>query len=133
MSGVTGSRHPGRAPAERVDADRGRYKTTDHKRGAEDDAVQHHRETVQPIREKTGGSTFKNPPGESAWKMVDAAGWRGKPYGGAMFSPLHANFLINTGSATAADLEGLGDTVRAEVKAKLEVTLEWEVKRIGRT
>jgi UDP-N-acetylmuramate dehydrogenase len=91
------------------------------------------REETQPIREKTGGSTFKNPPGDSAWKMVDAAGWRGKPYGGAMFSPLHANFLINTGCATAADLEGLGDTVRAEVKAKLGVALEWEVKRIGRT
>jgi UDP-N-acetylmuramate dehydrogenase len=91
------------------------------------------REETQPIREKTGGSTFKNPPGDSAWKMVDGAGWRGKPYGGAMFSPLHANFLINTGSATAADLEGLGETVRAEVKSKLGVTLEWEVKRIGRT
>jgi len=87
---------------------------------------------TQPIREKTGGSTFKNPPGHSSWKLVDAAGWRGKPYGGAMFSPLHANFLINTGEATAADLEGLGDTVRAEVKARLGVDLEWEIKRIGR-
>ncbi|HEX5378529.1 MAG TPA: UDP-N-acetylmuramate dehydrogenase, partial [Phenylobacterium sp.] len=66
------------------------------------------RETTQPIREKTGGSTFKNPPGHSSWKLVDEAGWRGKPFGGAMFSPLHANFLINTGEATAADLEGLG-------------------------
>jgi UDP-N-acetylmuramate dehydrogenase len=91
------------------------------------------REQSQPIREKTGGSTFKNPPGESAWKLVDAAGWRGKSFGGAMFSPLHANFLINTGEAAAADLEGLGEAVRADVKARLGVTLEWEVKRIGRT
>jgi UDP-N-acetylmuramate dehydrogenase len=90
------------------------------------------REQTQPIREKTGGSTFKNPPGHSSWKLVDEAGWRGKPYGGAMFSPLHANFLINTGEATAADLEGLGDAVRAEVKARSGVELEWEIKRIGR-
>jgi UDP-N-acetylmuramate dehydrogenase len=90
------------------------------------------RETTQPIREKTGGSTFKNPPGESSWKLVDAAGWRGKPYGGAMFSPLHANFLINTGEASAADLEGLGEAVRADVKAKFGVELDWEIKRIGK-
>ena len=91
------------------------------------------RETTQPIREKTGGSTFKNPPGHSSWKLVDEAGWRGKPYGGAMFSPLHSNFLINTGEATAADLEGLGDTVRADVLAKTGIQLDWEIKRIGRT
>jgi UDP-N-acetylmuramate dehydrogenase len=90
------------------------------------------REQTQPIREKTGGSTFKNPPGHSSWKLVDEAGWRGKPYGGAMFSPLHSNFLINTGEATAADLEGLGEAVRADVKAKLGVDLDWEIKRIGR-
>ena len=90
------------------------------------------REASQPIREKTGGSTFKNPPGHSAWKLVDEAGWRAKPFGGAMFSPLHANFLINTGDATAADLEGLGEAVRADVLDKFGVTLEWEVKRIGR-
>jgi UDP-N-acetylmuramate dehydrogenase len=90
------------------------------------------REASQPIREKTGGSTFKNPPGQSAWKLVDQAGWRGKAFGGAMFSPLHANFLINTGDATAADLEGLGEAVRADVLEKFGVTLEWEVKRIGR-
>ncbi|WP_312163024.1 UDP-N-acetylmuramate dehydrogenase [Phenylobacterium sp.] len=90
------------------------------------------RETTQPIREKTGGSTFKNPEGRSSWKLVDEAGWRGKPYGGAMFSPLHANFLINTGEASAADLEGLGEAVRADVKARLGVDLEWEIKRIGR-
>jgi UDP-N-acetylmuramate dehydrogenase len=90
------------------------------------------REKTQPIREKTGGSTFKNPPGHSSWKLVDEAGWRGKPFGGAMFSPLHSNFLINTGEATAADLEGLGEAVRADVKAKFGVELEWEIKRIGR-
>ena len=90
------------------------------------------REQTQPIREKTGGSTFKNPPGHSSWKLVDGAGWRGKPFGGAMFSPLHANFMINTGESTAADLEGLGEAVRADVKAKLGVELEWEIKRIGK-
>ena len=90
------------------------------------------RETTQPIREKTGGSTFKNPEGHSSWKLVDAAGWRGKPHGGAMFSPLHANFMINTGEATAADLEGLGEAVRADVKAKAGIDLQWEIKRIGR-
>ncbi len=96
------------------------------------DEITARRETTQPIREKTGGSTFKNPEGQSSWKLVDAAGWRGKPHGGAMFSPLHANFLINTGEATAADLEGLGEAVRADVKAKTGVELQWEIKRIGR-
>ena len=90
------------------------------------------REETQPIREKTGGSTFKNPPGHSSWKLVDEAGWRGKPYGGAMFSPLHANFLINTGVATATDLEDLGEAVRADVRAKFGIQLDWEIKRIGR-
>jgi UDP-N-acetylmuramate dehydrogenase len=90
------------------------------------------REASQPIREKTGGSTFRNPPGRSAWELVDAAGWRGKQVGGAMFSPLHANFLINTGEAAAADLEGLGEAVRADVRAKFAVELAWEIKRIGR-
>jgi UDP-N-acetylmuramate dehydrogenase len=96
------------------------------------DEITARREQTQPIREKTGGSTFKNPPGHSSWKLVDEAGWRGKPFGGAMFSPLHANFLINTGEATAADLEGLGEAVRADVKARTGVELEWEIKRIGR-
>jgi UDP-N-acetylmuramate dehydrogenase len=96
------------------------------------DEITARREQTQPIREKTGGSTFKNPPGHSSWKLIDEAGWRGRPYGGAMFSPLHANFLINTGDATAADLEGLGEAVRADVKAKFGVDLEWEIKRIGR-
>jgi UDP-N-acetylmuramate dehydrogenase len=90
------------------------------------------RETTQPIREKTGGSTFKNPPGLSAWRLVDEAGWRGKLKGGAMFSPLHANFMINTGEASAADLESLGEAVREDVATKTGVTLEWEIKRIGR-
>ena len=90
------------------------------------------REASQPIREKTGGSTFKNPPGDSSWRLVDAAGWRGKLFGGAKFSEQHSNFLINTGEATAADLEGLGEAVRADVKAKFGVELEWEIKRIGR-
>src|SRR5258708_18314347 len=89
------------------------------------------RETTQPIREKTGGSTFKNPPGLSAWRLVDEAGWRGRQLGGAMMSPLHANFMINTGEATAADLETLGEAVRADVLAKAGVALEWEIKRIG--
>jgi len=96
------------------------------------DEITARRETTQPIREKTGGSTFKNPPGHSAWKLVDEAGWRGKPHGGAMFSPLHANFMINTGEATAEDLEGLGEAVRADVAEKLGVSLDWEIKRIGR-
>ncbi|THD61451.1 UDP-N-acetylmuramate dehydrogenase [Phenylobacterium sp.] len=96
------------------------------------DEITARREQTQPIREKTGGSTFKNPPGQSSWKLIDEAGWRGKPFGGAMFSPLHANFLINTGEAAAADLEGLGEAVRADVHAKTGVELEWEIKRIGR-
>jgi UDP-N-acetylmuramate dehydrogenase len=96
------------------------------------DEITARREQTQPIREKTGGSTFKNPPGQSSWKLVDEAGWRGKLFGGAKFSELHANFMINTGEATAADLEGLGDTVRADVKSKTGVELEWEIKRIGK-
>lgn len=96
------------------------------------DEITARRETSQPIREKTGGSTFKNPPGYSSWKLVDEAGWRGKPFGGAMFSDLHSNFMINTGTATAADLEGLGDAVRADVKAKTGIDLQWEIRRIGR-
>jgi UDP-N-acetylmuramate dehydrogenase len=90
------------------------------------------RETTQPIREKTGGSTFKNPPGHSSWKLVDDAGWRGKLHGGAKFSELHSNFMINAQDATAADLEGLGEAVRADVLAKTGVQLDWEIKRIGR-
>jgi len=95
-------------------------------------AITRRREATQPIREKTGGSTFKNPPGHAAWRLVDDAGWRGKPWGGAMFSELHANFLINTGEATAADLEDLGEAARADVLTKFGVELDWEIKRIGR-
>ncbi|MBO6902454.1 MAG: UDP-N-acetylmuramate dehydrogenase [Rhizobiaceae bacterium] len=95
------------------------------------DAVQNHRETVQPIREKTGGSTFKNPPGASAWKLIDAAGCRGLHIGGAQVSPMHCNFLINTGAATGYDLEFLGETVRARVLEHSGVKLEWEIKRVG--
>jgi len=96
------------------------------------DEITRRREASQPIREKTGGSTFKNPEGYSAWKLVDEAGWRGRPFGGAMFSPQHANFLINSGEATAADLEGLGEAVRADVEARTGVRLDWEIRRIGR-
>lgn len=95
------------------------------------------REASQPIREKTGGSTFKNPvsaAGEklSAWKLVDEAGLRGHKRGGAQVSEKHANFLINTGDASAADIEGLGEEVRAAVKAKHGIELDWEIKRVGR-
>ncbi|KQW80868.1 UDP-N-acetylmuramate dehydrogenase [Brevundimonas sp. Root1279] len=94
------------------------------------------REQTQPIREKTGGSTFKNPDGHSSWKLVDEAGWRGKLHavtgGGAKFSELHSNFMINPGEATAADIESLGDTVRADVLAKTGIDLHWEIRRIGR-
>lgn len=100
------------------------------------DEITAQREQTQPIREKTGGSTFKNPPGHSSWKLVDEAGWRGKLHavtgGGAMFSELHSNFMINPGEATAADIEGLGEAVRADVLAKTGVQLDWEIKRIGR-
>jgi UDP-N-acetylmuramate dehydrogenase len=93
--------------------------------------VQNHRETVQPIREKTGGSTFKNPPGHSAWKLIDAAGMRGHRVGGAQVSEMHCNFLINTGDATARDIETLGETVRERVKQHSGIDLQWEIKRIG--
>lgn len=95
------------------------------------DAVQLHRETVQPIREKTGGSTFKNPPGTSAWKEIDKAGCRGLMIGGAQMSPMHCNFMINTGTATGYDLEYLGETVRARVLETSGIRLEWEIKRLG--
>ena len=93
--------------------------------------VRAHREAAQPIREKTGGSTFKNPPGNSAWKLVDAAGCRGLRVGGAQVSEMHCNFLINTGEATAADIETLGETVRTRVKENSGIELQWEIKRIG--
>ena len=93
--------------------------------------VQNHRETAQPIREKTGGSTFKTPPGHSAWKLIDAAGCRGLRVGGAQVSEMHCNFLINTGTATGHDIETLGETVRMRVKAHSGIELHWEIKRIG--
>jgi UDP-N-acetylmuramate dehydrogenase len=93
--------------------------------------VQAHREAAQPIREKTGGSTFKNPPGHSAWKLVDAAGGRGLQIGGARMSDMHCNFMINTGEASAEDLERLGETVRARVLETSGIALEWEIKRLG--
>src|SRR6267154_5216592 len=95
--------------------------------------VQNHRETAQPIREKTGGSTFKNPPGQSAWKLIDAAGCRGLRVGDAEVSEMHCNFLINTGAATGHDIETLGETVRARVKENSGIELQWEIKRIGIT
>jgi len=95
------------------------------------DEVEAHREKAQPIREKTGGSTFTNPPGQKAWQLIDAAGCRGLRIGDAMVSEMHCNFLINTGEATAYDLELLGETVRARVFEKSGVKLEWEIKRIG--
>ncbi len=93
--------------------------------------VASHRETAQPIREKTGGSTFQNPPGQSAWKLIDAAGCRGLRIGGAQVSEMHCNFLINTGEASAADIESLGETVRAKVRENSGIELHWEIKRIG--
>ena len=96
------------------------------------DEVQNHRETVQPIREMTGGSTFKNPEGRSAWKLVDEAGMRGFCVGAAQMSAMHCNFMINTGFATAHDLELLGETVRANVLETSGIRLDWEIKRIGR-
>jgi UDP-N-acetylmuramate dehydrogenase len=90
------------------------------------------REATQPVRARTGGSTFKNPPGDSAWRLIDAAGCRGLVRGGAMVSHQHANFLINTGKATAADLEGLGEEVRRRVCEASGVVLDWEIERIGR-
>ncbi|MEP1932823.1 MAG: UDP-N-acetylmuramate dehydrogenase [Roseibium sp.] len=90
-----------------------------------------HRENAQPIREKTGGSTFKNPDGNSAWKVVDAAGCRGLTIGGAQMSEMHCNFMINTGEATGHDLELLGETVRAQALKDSGIKLEWEIKRLG--
>ena len=89
------------------------------------------REASQPIREKTGGSTFANPPGQKAWQLIDAAGCRGLTRGGAQVSTMHCNFLVNRGSATAADIEGLGEEVRARVLSQCGVALAWEIKRIG--
>jgi UDP-N-acetylmuramate dehydrogenase len=93
--------------------------------------IQTERETSQPVKTPTGGSTFVNPPGHKAWELIDRAGCRGLVRGGAMVSEKHTNFLINTGTATAADLEGLGEEVRRRVFAQSGITLEWEIRRIG--
>src|SRR5579863_9051013 len=89
------------------------------------------REATQPVKSRTGGSTFKNPPGHKAWQLIDSAGCRGLRIGNAQVSEMHCNFLINLGNATAADIERLGETVRQRVKDKSGVDLEWEIKRIG--
>ncbi len=93
--------------------------------------VAEYREANQPIKERTGGSTFKNPPGNSAWKLIDKAGCRGLRVGGAKVSEMHCNFLINDRNASATDVERLGETVRARVKAACGVTLDWEIIRLG--
>ena len=93
--------------------------------------VAEYREANQPIKERTGGSTFKNPPGSSAWKLIDAAGCRGLRIGGAKVSEMHCNFLINDRNASAEDIERLGETVRARVREACGVTLDWEIIRLG--
>jgi UDP-N-acetylmuramate dehydrogenase len=98
---------------------------------AEMNKITEAREATQPIKSRTGGSTFKNPPGRKAWQLIDAAGCRGLKIGNAQVSELHCNFLINLGDASAADIEALGETVRARVKQNSGVDLEWEIKRIG--
>jgi UDP-N-acetylmuramate dehydrogenase len=98
---------------------------------AEMEKITESREATQPIKSRTGGSTFKNPPGQKAWQLIDAAGCRGLKVGAAQVSPMHCNFLINLGGATAADIETLGETVRARVAENSGVGLEWEIKRIG--
>jgi UDP-N-acetylmuramate dehydrogenase len=98
---------------------------------AEMEKITESREATQPIKSRTGGSTFKNPPGHKAWQLIDAAGCRGLKCGGAQVSEMHCNFLINLGTATAADIEALGETVRRRVKENSGIELEWEIKRIG--
>ncbi|MDG5748969.1 UDP-N-acetylmuramate dehydrogenase [Qipengyuania sp. XHP0207] len=100
--------------------------------GAEMDRIAEARENSQPLRTKTGGSTFKNPPGKKAWELVDAAGCRGLKMGGAQVSEKHTNFLINTGDATSADIEELGEEVKLRVYEHSGVELEWEIQRVGR-
>jgi UDP-N-acetylmuramate dehydrogenase len=99
--------------------------------GAEMDRIAAEREASQPLRSRTGGSTFKNPPGTKAWKLIDAAGCRGLTIGDAQVSEKHCNFLLNLGSASAADIEALGEEVRRRVKAHSGVELEWEIQRVG--
>jgi UDP-N-acetylmuramate dehydrogenase len=99
---------------------------------AEMDRISAAREASQPLRSKTGGSTFKNPEGGKAWELVDRAGCRGLTLGGAQVSEKHTNFLINTGEATSADIEALGEEVRRRVRDQSGVSLEWEIQRVGR-
>jgi UDP-N-acetylmuramate dehydrogenase len=99
--------------------------------GAEMDAIARAREESQPLRSRTGGSTFKNPTGHKAWALIDAAGCRGLTMGGAQVSEKHCNFLLNLGSATSADIEALGEEVRRRVEAKAHISLEWEIQRVG--
>ena len=99
--------------------------------GAEMDAIARAREESQPLRSRTGGSTFKNPSGHKAWALVDAAGCRGLQIGDAQVSEKHCNFLLNLGSATSADIEALGEEVRRRVEAKTHISLEWEIQRVG--
>ena len=99
--------------------------------GAEMDQITESREATQPIRSRTGGSTFKNPPGRKAWQLIEAAGCRGLTVGAAQVSELHCNFLINQGGASAADIETLGEMVRSRVRETSGVDLEWEIERIG--
>jgi UDP-N-acetylmuramate dehydrogenase len=100
--------------------------------GAEMDRIAAEREASQPLRSRTGGSTFKNPPGHKAWQLVDAAGCRGLRRGDAQVSEKHCNFLLNLGAASSADIEALGEEVRARVAAHSGVTLEWEIQRVGK-
>ncbi|MGB3738948.1 MAG: UDP-N-acetylmuramate dehydrogenase [Pontixanthobacter sp.] len=100
--------------------------------GAEMDRIAKAREESQPLRTKTGGSTFKNPDGEKAWELVDRAGCRGRIMGGAQVSEKHTNFLINTGYATSADIESLGEDIRRIVRANSGIDLQWEIERVGR-
>jgi UDP-N-acetylmuramate dehydrogenase len=99
--------------------------------GAEMDAIARAREESQPLRSRTGGSTFKNPPGHKAWALIDAAGCRGLTLGDAQVSEKHCNFLLNLGSASSADIEALGEEVRRRVMAKTNISLEWEIQRVG--
>ena len=95
------------------------------------EAITDKREETQPVKSRTGGSTFKNPPGEKAWQLIDAAGCRGLTIGGAQMSELHCNFMLNLGEASADDLERLGETVRGRVRASSGIALDWEIKRVG--
>ncbi|MEO7654892.1 MAG: UDP-N-acetylmuramate dehydrogenase, partial [Sphingomicrobium sp.] len=99
---------------------------------AEMDRIAASREASQPLRSRTGGSTFKNPPGDKAWRLIDEAGCRGLAMGGAQVSEKHCNFLLNLGNATSSEIEELGEEVRRRVEAKSNILLEWEIQRVGR-